>query len=1027
MKVLRKKGDPNAPATHAATLASAAPKSAPKVLNRAPPPPVVSKEEIESRKVAKLLGRLTLGEHDAHCDGHTDLAGVIAEAGFASLQANGLLTKLRAEAEDMSNAEGREAALLGFAQLCQAVGRPCEPYVVPCLPMMLDRLADKASPVRDAAMEAAEALVEILCPHAVELVLPVIFDACEESKKWQTKEGALKLLASLARVARSQVSACLPQIVPLVSDRMVDPREQVKAAAVEAGKATFALVGNRDIDHLVMDLLHCVAQPEEVSDMVTKLSATTFVQTVESPALAVMVPLLLKGLKESTPIQRKSCVIITNMSKLVNSPVDAVNFLPKLLPGVEKIARAAADPELRDVASSALVILERTSKEGEALAAEPGARKAEQGAVLQDLKETIARTLDIKVDSTTLDYVSNLTCLLLNTRIYEFDEWRDCCVPYLGSFLTEEGAEGVCRAFMAKCLAKLGDEEQEDQGWIDDDEGEVDELCNCRRFSLAYGGKILLNNATLRLIRGRRYGLCGANGAGKSTLMKAISRGQLDGFPPASQLKTLYVEHDIQASLADLCVVDYVAEDPLIKVMNVTKDQVATALAEVGFTDELRAKLITSISGGWKMKLALARAMLLKADILLLDEPTNHLDTTNVAWLEDWLVGQKDVTTMTVSHDSGFLDKVCTDIIHYQNRQLRRYVGNLSEFVKAVPTAKSYYELEAANLKFRFPVPGLLDGISSKEKPICKLTKVEFGYPGSTALQLKDVNIACRLSSRIAVLGVNGAGKSTLIKIITGEHKATSGTTWRHPNLRMAYVAQHAFHHLEEHLDTTPLKYMFKRFGRGEDTEEASKVDRQDEEEDKKKMADAVWMFDGHPRRFGLIVGRRKKKKDFEYEVQWQGLSSIKFNRWIPRDELIEKGFKKFVVEYDAKRATAALGNDSRPLTKESVQKFLQDFGLDPEFGVHSNIKGLSGGQKVKLVLAAAMWNNPHLLIMDEPTNYLDREALGALAAAIKDFEGGVVLISHNNEFTSTCCNETWRVADGKVVCLKETPPEPGH
>lgn len=103
---------------------------------------------------------------------------------------------------------------------------------------------------------------------------------------------------------------------------------------------------------------------------------------------------------------------------------------------------------------------------------------------------------------------------------------------------------------------------------------------------------------------------------------------------------------------------------------------------------------------------------------------------------------------------------------------------------------------------------------------------------------------------------------------------------------------------------------------------------------------------------------------DFEYEVQWQGLSSIKYNRWIPRAELIEKGFKKFVFEYDSKKAAAALGNDARPLTKENVQKFLQDFGLEPEFGVHSNIRGLSGGQKVKLVLAAAMWNNPHLLIM---------------------------------------------------------------
>jgi elongation factor 3 len=109
---------------------------------------------------------------------------------------------------------------------------------------------------------------------------------------------------------------------------------------------------------------------------------------------------------------------------------------------------------------------------------------------------------------------------------------------------------------------------------------------------------------------------------------------------------------------------------------------------------------------------------------------------------------------------SGFLDNVCTDIIHYEKRQLRRYKGNLSEFVKQVPAAKSYYELEAASLKFRFPTPGLLDGISSKEKPICKLTNVVFTYPGATTPQLTDVNVAARLSSRVAVIGVNGAGKS---------------------------------------------------------------------------------------------------------------------------------------------------------------------------------------------------------------------------------------------------------------------------
>eukprot|EP00879_Flechtneria_rotunda_P012292 GHRR01012838.1.p1 GENE.GHRR01012838.1~~GHRR01012838.1.p1 ORF type:complete len:428 (+),score=174.32 GHRR01012838.1:930-2213(+) len=427
------------------------------------------------------------------------------------------------------------------------------------------------------------------------------------------------------------------------------------------------------------------------------------------------------------------------------------------------------------------------------------------------------------------------------------------------------------------------------------------------------------------------------------------------------------------------------------------------------------------------MKLALARAMLLKADILLLDEPTNHLDTTNVAWLEKYLVTQPNITCMTVSHDSGFLDNVCTDIIHYEKRQLRRYKGNLSEFVKAVPAAQSYYELEAATLKFRFPTPGLLDGITSKEKPICKLTNVTFTYHGAAAPQLKDVNVAARLSSRVAVIGVNGAGKSTLIKIITGEHKANSGTVWRHPNLRMAYVAQHAFHHLEEHLDTTPLKYMFKRFGMGQDVEDSHKVDRQAEEEEKKKMAEATWVFDGHPRKFREILSRRKKKKDFEYEVGWQGLASLKFNRWLPRAELIDKGFRKYVVEFDQRLAAAALGNDARPLSKETITKFLQDFGLDPEFGVHSNIRGLSGGQKVKLVLAAAMWNNPHLLIMDEPTNYLDREALGGLAAAIKNFEGGVLLISHNSEFVSSCCTETWRVGGGVVNVAREAPPGPAN
>jgi elongation factor 3 len=174
MKVIRKRTDESAaPAAAAAAPAKAAAGNVGiRIVNRAPPPPVESAEAVESGKVATLLARLTLGEHDAHCDGRTDLAGVVRAAGFASLQANGLLCKLRAEADDMTNADGREAALLAFKQLCTAAGRPCEPYVVPLLPLLLDRLSDKAAPVRDAASAAAHELVSVLCPHAVELVLP---------------------------------------------------------------------------------------------------------------------------------------------------------------------------------------------------------------------------------------------------------------------------------------------------------------------------------------------------------------------------------------------------------------------------------------------------------------------------------------------------------------------------------------------------------------------------------------------------------------------------------------------------------------------------------------------------------------------------------------------------------------------------------------------------------------------------------------------------------------------------------------
>ena len=212
---------------------------------------------------------------------------------------------------------------------------------------------------------------------------------------------------------------------------------------------------------------------------------------------------------------------------------------------------------------------------------------------------------------------------------------------------------------------------------------------------------------------------------------------QVEGFPSPDEVRTFYVEHDIDGSEEDTSVVQFILTDTRILA---TETEIITTLASVGFTDERQSQSIGSLSGGWKMKLALARAMLFKADILLLDEPTNHLDVVNIAWLENYLNNLKTctssesrsrcselkfifATTVIVSHDSSFLNNTITDVLHLNRFKLRRYKGNLESFVKQVPEAKSYYTLEAAeDYKFKLPDPPLLEGVKTKEKSLLKMS-----------------------------------------------------------------------------------------------------------------------------------------------------------------------------------------------------------------------------------------------------------------------------------------------------------------
>ncbi|KAJ3185315.1 translational elongation factor EF-1 alpha [Gaertneriomyces sp. JEL0708] len=936
-----------------------------------------------------------------------DLAGLIKNAtARVGLTQYGIIDALKKATENKKSPASREGAAFTYTALVESLGHSGEAYLVNQLPVVIELFGDKDKDVRAAAEEAGNALFKLPGRFSVRFLVPLLLSLLSNEKKWQTKVAALKYLGRLSEHSASQVCSCMPIILPEVSTCMWDTKPEVQIAAKEAMTQVTGTIDNIDIVPFLPSLISCIANPEEVPECVFKLAATTFVTEVKAPTLSIMVPLLTRGIAERKPqVLRQTCVIIDNMCKLVEDPAEAHQFLPNLLPGVERIIEVAADPELREVASKAKATLIRVGGGADVEVEDVETTNKRKADAHQEVIDTLKKHINAEIDNETLEYLASHVEAMFDGRIFSVADWHPATVPYLAPFIGEEKARAVAKPLVAH-YHELDKLRQKAQHKEEEDEGE--ELCNCE-FSLAYGGMILLNTTKLRLVRGQRYGLCGPNGVGKTTLMRAIANGQVEGFPPADELKTVFVEHNLQAEEADFPVLDFVLADPA---MMAKKDEVAETLRSVGFNEERLAQPVGSLSGGWKMKLELARAMLQNADILLLDEPTNHLDVDNVAWLVNYLTGLKTVTSMIVSHDSGFLDSVCTNIIHYENRKLKNYKGNLSKLVEVKPETKSYYELSAAVIKFKFPEPGFLEGIKSKDKAILKMINVNFTYPKTTKPALTGISLQCSLNSRVAVIGPNGAGKSTMIKLLTGELVAGSGDVWKHPNLRVAYVAQHAFHHVEQHMDKTPNEYIRWRYQYGEDREALVKAARQLTPEEEAAIKKAI-VIDGEKRFFEELMGRRKAKRSYEYEVKWLNRPHDD-NTWHSRDRLEDWGFEKLVQWFDEKEA-AKEGMYQRPLTQANVQKHLEDVGLPAEFGTHSRIRGLSGGQKVKVVLGAAMWNNPHMLVLDEPTNYLDRDSLGALAGAIQDFGGGVVIISHNREFTGAICPEVWNVEAGRL------------
>jgi len=500
-------------------------------------------------------------------------------------------------------------------------------------------------------------------------------------------------------------------------------------------------------------------------------------------------------------------------------------------------------------------------------------------------------------------------------------------------------------------------------------------------FSMSLYGKELVKNTTLSLNNGRRYGLIGANGCGKSTILKAMAARELpipkhmdvyrlDGEVDPSDKTALQVVYELgqveqerlEKQAEELEADDDAAE--LLETIYARLDELDPASFEskagellhgLGFSQQMMNKKTRDLSGGWRMRVALAKALFIRPMILLLDEPTNHLDLDACVWLEEYLKNYNHILLL-ISHSQDFLDGVCTNIMHLRQAKLTYYTGNYSTYVKTrkekevnqmkeyekqqgeiehlkkfisscgtyanlVKQAKSKQKIidkmEAAGLVEKV-VPDVVFTFRFKDSgklppPVLGFDEVGFSYSGQEKdLLYTGLNLSVDSDSRISLVGPNGAGKSTLLKLMLGELQPTQGAISRHRHLKLGLYHQHSTDNLD--LEKSPVDYMRSKFG-------------------------------------GEIQEWRAKLGSF-------GIS----------------------------------GNDQ----------------MVP-------IGNLSDGQRSRIVFCEIAMNNPNILLLDEPTNNLDIECIDSLAEAINAFDGGVVLVSHDFRLISQVTNQIW-LCDKKQV-----------
>ena len=854
------------------------------------------------------------------------------------------------------------------------------------LSYLLEATADRTPEVKDKAAHLATNYVSEFNPYLLNRLCQVLTTGLTNDKNTKVKVATLNLITLV--LSKPTARYLVESLISSVSDTITDFSQDVSRHSLDIINKLYELVDNKDITPLVPHLIAAMSDSANIAKSIDRISSTTFVQNVDAETLAILVPILVSSFhRVPIAVKRQSIVIIENMTKLVENPYRALGFINKLLPLLDYGRNEIPTPEVREVATRAYEHLQKILVKGQEM---------------KTYKDNQLSQLTNAVNNCS-DYDREILTNMIETNSFTLDN--------LNKYLSGQDSTKLFEIYSN--FGNLQDDTKEDT--------DAEELCNCE-FTLGYGSKVLLHKTRLHLYRGFKYGLLGTNNSGKSTLMKAMATRQLESFP--QHLRSVYVETDILGELSHLSLVDYILQDSRLKDEDLSKDKVEDYLKKFHFTEQMLQGGVSTLSGGWRMKLALSRAMMQNADILLMDEPSAHLDVMNVRWLLDYLKSLTSVTCIIVSQNAKLLDECCDHIIQIDSLKLHQYKGNLSVFAETHPEVSSYFDLQTDKYRFKFPQPRFLDGVKSKGKALMKMDGVTFTYPGNSAPTIRNAAVQVSLSSRIGCLGPNGAGKSTSIKILTGQLEPQSGTVWTYPGLKIGYIAQHAFAHIEQHLEKTPNEYIRWRYEGGEDKEDLKKITMTMSDDDLAKLKREVQIETESGSRIKKIIkrltyGRRVGKREKEYEVELEN-TSMDQNIWLSESDLTERGYSKLLKVIDSK-CDASEGGYSKALTQQNVEEHLESIGMTKENATHVKIKQLSNGEKVKVVIGAALWMCPHILILDEPTNNIDRDGLAALKVAINEFEGGIIIITHDEQFCNSICKEIW-VIENCVLNVKGDP-----